>query len=91
VKTFKGIIAPRLLIKQKWTTIMIMIKVAMKSYLHRQQCYCILNVEGPASMNTIKASKKMARFGDKIIATDSNQLSADFFMASEYTIMMQVC
>jgi hypothetical protein len=58
VKTFKGIIAPRLLIKQKWTTIMIMIKVAMKSYLHRQQCYCILNVEGPASMNTIKASKK---------------------------------
>jgi hypothetical protein len=57
-ETFKGIIAPRLLIKQKWTTIMIMIKVAMKSHLRSQQCYCILNTEGPASMNTIKPSKR---------------------------------
>jgi carbamoyl-phosphate synthase large subunit len=41
---------------------------------------------GPAGVNTIK-SLKMSRFEGKIIATDSNRLSAGFFMASAYAVM----
>jgi carbamoyl-phosphate synthase large subunit len=44
---------------------------------------------GPAGINTIK-SLKMARFDGKIIATDSSQLSAGFFMASAYTVMPKI-
>jgi carbamoyl-phosphate synthase large subunit len=44
---------------------------------------------GPAGINTIK-SLRMARFEGKIIATDSNQLSAGFFMASAYVVMPKV-
>lgn len=44
---------------------------------------------GPAGINTIK-SLKMARFDGKIIATDSSQLSAGFFMASAYMQMPKV-
>jgi carbamoyl-phosphate synthase large subunit len=44
---------------------------------------------GPAGINTIK-SLKMARFEGKIIATDSNRLSAGFFMASAYEVMPKV-
>jgi len=44
---------------------------------------------GPAGINTIK-SLKMARFGGKIVATDSSKLSAGFFMASTYEIMPKV-
>jgi carbamoyl-phosphate synthase large subunit len=44
---------------------------------------------GPAGINTIK-SLKMARFEGKIIATDSSQLSAGFFMASAYIVMPKV-
>jgi carbamoyl-phosphate synthase large subunit len=44
---------------------------------------------GPAGINTIK-SLKMARFEGKIIATDSSQLSAGFFMASAYVVMPKV-
>jgi carbamoyl-phosphate synthase large subunit len=41
---------------------------------------------GPAGINTIK-SLRMTRFEGKIIATDSNRLSAGFFMASAYVVM----
>ena len=44
---------------------------------------------GPAGINTIK-SLKMARFEGKIIATDSSQLSAGFFMASLHVVMPKV-
>jgi carbamoyl-phosphate synthase large subunit len=44
---------------------------------------------GSAGINTIK-SLKMARFGGKIVATDSSRLSAGFFMASAYEIMPKV-
>jgi len=44
---------------------------------------------GPAGINTIK-SLKMARFDGKIIATDSSQLSAGFFMASAYMMMPKI-
>ena len=44
---------------------------------------------GPAGINTIK-SLKMAGFEGKIIATDSNRLSAGFFMASAYAVMPKV-
>jgi carbamoyl-phosphate synthase large subunit len=44
---------------------------------------------GPAGINTIK-SLKMSRFDGKIIATDSNRLSAGFFMASAYAVMPKV-
>jgi carbamoyl-phosphate synthase large subunit len=44
---------------------------------------------GPAGINTIK-SLKMARFGGKIVATDSSKLSAGFFMASAHEIMPTV-
>jgi carbamoyl-phosphate synthase large subunit len=44
---------------------------------------------GPAGVNTIK-SLKMARFGGKIIATDSSKLSAGFFMASAHVVMPNV-
>jgi carbamoyl-phosphate synthase large subunit len=44
---------------------------------------------GPAGINTIK-SLKMAGFEGKIIATDSNRLSAGFFMASAYEVMPKV-
>ena len=33
----------------------------------------------------------MARFEVKIVATDSNELSVDFFMASEYMTMQACC
>ncbi len=44
---------------------------------------------GPAGINTIK-SLKMSRFDGKIIATDSSQLSAGFFMASAHMVMPKV-
>jgi len=44
---------------------------------------------GPAGINTIK-SLKMARFDGKIVATDSSELSAGFFMASAYQVMPKV-
>lgn len=44
---------------------------------------------GPAGINTIK-SLKMSGFKGKIIATDSSQLSAGFFMASAHVIMPTV-
>jgi carbamoyl-phosphate synthase large subunit len=44
---------------------------------------------GPAGINTIK-SLKMARFDGKIVATDSSELSAGFFMASTYVVMPKV-
>ena len=44
---------------------------------------------GPAGVNTIK-SLKMARFGGKIIATDSSKLSAGFFMASAHVVMPNI-
>jgi carbamoyl-phosphate synthase large subunit len=44
---------------------------------------------GPAGINTIK-SLKMARFEGKIIATDSSELSAGFFMASAHVVMPKV-
>lgn len=44
---------------------------------------------GPAGINTIK-SLKMARFDGKIIATDSSELSAGFFMASAYMVMPKI-
>jgi carbamoyl-phosphate synthase large subunit len=44
---------------------------------------------GPAGINTIK-SLRMAGFEGKIIATDSNRLSAGFFMASAYAVMPKV-
>ena len=44
---------------------------------------------GPAGVNTIK-SLKMARFGGKIIATDSSKLSAGFFMASAHAVMPNI-
>lgn len=40
----------------------------------------------PAGINTIK-SLKMARFGGKILATDSDPLSAGFHMAHNYCVM----
>ena len=43
----------------------------------------------PAGINTIK-SLRMARFEGKIIATDSCELSAGFFMASAYVVMPNV-
>ena len=43
----------------------------------------------PAGINTIK-SLRMARFDGKIIATDSSELSAGFFMASAYMVMPKV-
>ena len=44
---------------------------------------------GPAGINTIK-SLKMTGFEGKIIATDSCELSAGFFMASAYMVMPKV-
>src|SRR5687768_709037 len=44
---------------------------------------------GAAGINTIK-SLKMARFEGKIIATDSSELSAGFFMASAHVVMPKV-
>jgi carbamoyl-phosphate synthase large subunit len=44
---------------------------------------------GAAGINTIK-SLKMARFEGKIIATDSSELSAGFFMASAHMVMPKV-
>ncbi len=43
---------------------------------------------GPAGINTIK-SLKMARFGGKILATDSSSLSAGFFMADINEVIPQ--
>ncbi len=43
----------------------------------------------PAGTNTIK-SLRMTRFEGKIIATDSCELSAGFFMASAYAVMPNV-
>lgn len=57
--------------------------------MEKISCVLVPGAAGPAGVNTIK-SLRMGGYEGSIVATDSSELAAGFFLATEYSVMPEV-